>query len=123
MAITNTSATNFSEYLLLNTDLDETDDENMTNSSPTIYSLIAGNAHGSTDAYLKIYNTQEAVTVGTTVPDIIIRVDGDSNVLHTWTIIEGIALTGLSVAAVQEAGTAGTSAPAGTVQLFAIYKQ
>ena len=75
--------------------------------------------NSSTIAYLKFWNTdgRTAVTVGTTAPDMIL-VCKASATMH-YTFVNGLDFfsTGVTVAAVQEAGTAGTTAPAGTITL------
>lgn len=121
MAITTTNGTNAKDFILYNSDIDETDDENTTNTSPVVHTVMIKNNHGATDAYLKLYNTQNAVTVGTTVPDIILRAHAAAEIT-TWIVLEGLPLTGLSMACVQEAGTAGTTAPAAAVNAWFTYR-
>ena len=121
MAITTTGATNTQDIILYNSDIDETEDENTTNSSPTVYTIMIKNNHGATDAYLKIYNTQGDITVGTTAPEIILRAHAAAEIT-TWFVQDGVYLGGLSMACVQETGTAGTPAPAAAVNAWFIYR-
>jgi hypothetical protein len=70
--------------------------------------------------YAKIYESADP-TVGTTDPDIILQADGSEEVV--WTIIEGIAFTHFSYAAVATAGTAGTGNPAaGNIDIFMVVR-
>tara|TARA_A100001515_G_scaffold27394_2_gene20999 strand:+ start:2818 stop:3192 length:375 start_codon:yes stop_codon:yes gene_type:complete len=89
----------------------------------TIHSFHLINSH-SNPAFLKVYNASTA-TVGTTEPDIIIKAEGSgSNGGRTvWQIIDGIALTNMTYACEDSAGTSGTSNPdAGSLTLSMVVR-
>ena len=69
--------------------------------------------------YLKFYDTTAAVTVGTTIPDFVIPIR--AGVKEVIVVPGGMSfLNGISYAATQTAGTAGTTAPAQTMTLILV---
>lgn len=103
----------------------ETDLENtaiaVQASSLTIYEIeIDNTANAAQDNYVKFWNTAGAVTVGTTVPDMVIEVR--QGVKRSIVIPDGLAYeTGLSVACVTTGGTAGTTSPGSSVVVKIVY--
>ena len=103
----------------------ETDLENtaisVQASSTTIYEIEIDNvANAAQDNYVKFWNTAGAVTVGTTVPDMVIEVRQGvkrSIVIPDQLIYE----TGLVVACVTAGGTGGTTSPGSAVVCKIVY--
>src|SRR3989304_2141019 len=77
-------------------------------SSTTIYEIeIDNTANAAQDNYVKFWNTAGAVTVGTTVPDMVIEIR--QGVKRSFVVPDGLAYeTGVSVACVTAGGTGGT---------------
>lgn len=90
-------------------------------SSTTIYEIeIDNTANAAQDNYMKFYNTAGAVTVGTTVPDMVIEVR--QGVSRSIVIPSGLVYeTGLSVCCVTAGGTAGTTNPGSAVIARIVY--
>lgn len=109
-------------WILRDSDADATAEANVGPGAVTLYLIEINNANNATTAvYLKCYNAT-SVTVGTTVPDIILRAAGGATV--SVAIPEGIVFgTGLSVACTTEAGTAGTTSPASDVVVTIVFSQ
>jgi len=103
----------------------ETDLENtaisVQASSTTIYEIeIDNTANAAQDNYMKFWNTAGAVTVGTTVPDMVIEVR--QGVSRSIVIPSGLVYeTGLAVACVTAGGTAGTTSPGSAVVARIVY--
>jgi len=114
MAVTVTTQNNpVATKLVVNTDTDETADTNVTGASGTIYLAEIDNTANGAVTYVKLYNTA-AVTVGTTVPDLVLMVAASSS--RTYAITAGIAFgTAISMAATTAGGTAGTTGPTSAV--------
>ena len=96
--------------LLIVTSLDSNPHRGINDGAGTLYYLTCDAGGNLTDLHFKFYDADSA-TVGTTAPDMIIFVDtsiGEVNLVF----IEGIAFdTNITIAAVEEAGTAGTTDP------------
>ena len=90
-------------------------------SSTTIYEIeIDNTANAAEDNYVKFYNTAGAVTVGTTVPDMVIEVR--QRVSRTVVIPSGLVYeTGVAVATVTTGGTGGTTSPGSAVIVRIVY--
>src|SRR3990170_8808047 len=103
----------------------ETDLENtaisVQASSTTIYEIeIDNTANAAQDNYMKFWNTAGAVTVGTTVPDMVIEVR--QGVSRSIVIPSGLIYeTGLVVACVTTGGTGGTTSPGSAVVARIVY--
>ena len=83
--------------------------------SATIYSIFL--SAPSNTSYLKLYDATNP-TIGTTAPDIILRVKEP----NMWTILDGLPVTNLSYGATNAAGTAGNTTPAVTVELYLVVR-
>lgn len=90
-------------------------------SSATFYEIEIDNTmNAAQDNYVKFYNTAGAVTVGTTVPDMVILVR--QNTKRTLVIPDGIVYgNGLAVATVTAGGTGGTTAPTAALTVKIVY--
>ena len=88
-------------------------------SSGVLYELELDNSANSAASYLKLYNTG-TVTVGTTVPDMVIMVP--ANVSRSLVIPSGITFgTALSYAATTAGGTSGSTAPTSSFAIKMVY--
>ena len=90
-------------------------------SSTTIYQIeIDNTANAAEDEYVKFWNTAGAVTVGTTVPDMVIEVR--QAVKRSIVIPDGLVYqTGLAVATVTAGGTGGATSPTASVVVKIVY--
>ena len=78
-------------------------------SSAVLYEIELDNTANAAATYLKLFNTG-TVTVGTTVPDMVVMVP--ASVSRTVVVPTGITFaTALAYCAVTAGGTAGTTAP------------
>ena len=83
-------------------------------SSTVVYAIEIDNTANAAASFVKLWNNAGAVTVGTTAPEEIILVPASSTV--TLIYIRGKTFgTGLQVATVTAAGTAGTTSPTSSV--------
>ena len=105
------------DFILTDNDVDESAVDDVFGGSATVYSLYIENA--SSLAHLKISDTADPV-VGSTAPDIILQAVASEELM--WQVVDGLAFTNFSYACVQEDGTDGTTAPAGTVKLHAVVR-
>lgn len=81
-------------------------------SSIAIFQVDIDNSAGSIDVFTKLYNVSSAPTVGTTVPDAVIRTTAGRRQSVMFGQGEGITYaTGLFEATVTQGGTGGTTAP------------
>ena len=89
--------------------------------SSTLYEIEIDNTVNATqDNYVKFYNTAGAVTVGTTVPDMVIEVR--QNVKRSIVFPDGLVYeTGVAVATVTTGGTGGTTAPTAALTVKIVY--
>jgi|TARA_R110000824_G_scaffold115788_2_gene267000 hypothetical protein len=93
-------------------------------SSGTLYTVEINNtANTAANTFVKFYdNSTGSVTVGTTGPDVVLKAPGGKTVTYQFAL--GIAFgTGIVMAAVSTAGTAGTSSqnPASAVIVKVVY--
>ena len=105
------------DFIVTDSDVDETAIDDLFGGAAVVYSLFIENA--SSLAHLKIYDAADP-TVGTTAPDIILQAVASEQI--DWQIVDGISFTNFSYACVQEDGTSGTTAPAGTVKLHSVVR-
>jgi len=90
-------------------DLDNTVCPNVTGGSGTMHMIeIDNTANGGEAIYVKVYD-DAAPTVGTTDEDWIFRADAGKSIIYAMP--EAVAFTALSLAAVKEAATTGTTSP------------
>jgi len=121
MAVTSITIAQIASALLF-TDTDQANSAvSVKGSSATIYEIEIDNTlNAAQDNYVKFYNTAGAVTVGTTVPDMIIEVR--QGVKRTIVIPDGFVFeTGLAVATVTAGGTGGTTSPTSDVTVKIVY--
>ena len=91
--------------------------QTITNATPNIdVTAESGNLHeisivngSSSNAYVKFTLTEGAVTVGSTVPQIVLRVNASQS--RRWSIPAGVAFTQLSFWAVTGSPDANTTSP------------
>ncbi len=93
----------------------------MTTASTVIYMIDIDNTMNGAEAeYVKIWNTAGAVTVGTTVPDLVLPIA--ANVRRQLVYPEGLTLgTGVAVATVTTGGTGGTTAPGSAITVRIVF--
>lgn len=91
-------------------------------SSGTLYAVHVDNSlNAGVASYVKLYDTAAAVTVGTTVPDWVIKVAA-AFVGNVLIATAGVAFaSGLQVATVTVGGTAGTVSPGFAVTVNVVY--
>lgn len=115
MAVTISPITPFSGLRRYrDTDADGTPENNISGAASTVYQIVVDNTANAAQAvFLKLYNNA-APTVGTTAPDVILRVAG--GVSRSIFILQGLAFaTALSFACVTAGGTGGTTNPTSDV--------
>ena len=90
--------------------------------SGTLYMIFIDNKDGSATAnFLKLYDTKEVVTEGTSLPTHVIPI-GD-NVMELYHFPEGIKFSqGLAYVSSQTGGTAAGSAPGATMTMQMVFK-
>jgi len=91
-------------------------------SAGTLYVIHVDNsANAGAASYVKLFDSAGAVTLGTTVPDWVIKVPGAfvGNVLIATSGL--VFANGLQVATVTAGGTAGTTSPTGAVIVRIVY--
>ena len=121
MAVTNTLLVALTgATLFTDTDLAATV-QGVKASSGTIYSIDIDNTANAAATFVKLWNVASgSVTVGTTAPDLIIRIPASVRV--PINIPAGLLLdTAISIAAVTTAGTAGTTGPTSDVIARVVY--
>ena len=93
----------------------------ITTSSTTLYGIEFDNTNNSAYSYIKLYdNVIGSVTVGTSSPDMVAAAAASTKV--TYLFDQGVSFgTGLVLACVTGAGTAGTSSPASAVIIKLVY--
>jgi len=90
--------------------------------SGTLYVIHVDNsANAAAASYVKLFDSAAAITLGTTVPDWVIKVPGAfvGNVLIATSGL--VFASGLQVATVTVGGTAGTTSPTGAVIMRVVY--
>lgn len=91
---------------------------NITGTTGKVYFVHIDNSANSNSLYLKLWDAL-AVTVGTTVPDYVLRVNPSSVKQYAFTA--GLNFTaGVSYAVVDSGGTAGTTAPGTPISIWMI---
>ena len=116
--------------LVTSTSVNATLEQDVTGGSCILHSVRLS-ASSADDVFFKIWNGDgAAVVVGTTAPDVILFAPGNDTVTYTFTDTAttggGLALSGLSIAAVHNAsvsdgpGTEGTTNPTGALSLYAV---
>jgi hypothetical protein len=104
----------FANAIVLDTDADNTPENNVRGGASTVYQIFADNTlNAGAASYLKFYDIATAV-VGTTDPVLIIPIaqGGTAN----WVNLSGFAfLVGLSFACVTAGGTGGVTGPSSNV--------
>lgn len=90
-------------------------------SSATVYYIYADNSANGAATYLKLWNTAAgSVTVGTTVPDMVILLPASTIV--NFPIPQGLAFgTALSCASTTAGGTTGAVAPSTAITVRVAY--
>ena len=91
-------------------------------SSGTLYVIHVDNSANAAEAeFIKLFDSAGAVTVGTTVPDWVIKVPA-AFVGNVLIATEGIAFaSGLQLATVTAGGTAGTTSPTAACKVSVVY--
>lgn len=115
MAVTTTPLSNaVAANMVVDTDADATGENDVRSGAATIYLVDVDNSNNSAVTYVKFYNAL-APTIGTTAPDVILRVPASAR--RVWSFgLEGTNFpTAISFAAVTAAGTAGTTSPTSDV--------
>lgn len=86
-----------------------------------LYVSSSGSASAGSFDYLKLFDTKEQVTVGTTLPDFILPINyGATEIFH---FPDGVTFTnGLGYNASNGPGTAAGSSPARTITLQMVFK-
>ena len=91
----------------------------ISSSSVTVFVVEINNTANSVNTYVQLFN-HASPTVGTTDPHVILKAPASQKVAYQFSV--GIAFgTALSVVAVTNAGTAGTSNPSSAVIVKAVY--
>lgn len=86
----------------------------------TIYAIDITNAQAAIN-FVKLYNTAGTVTVGTTVPDIVLQIVASDQ--RSIAIPSGLAFdAGLQIATVTAGGTGGTTSPSSNVGVRVSYR-
>ena len=117
---TKTLTTRFGTKFAKETDADNTKSVVATAAS-TLYSVEINNAANTANSFVKLYdNVTGSVTVGTTDPDVILKAQASAKV--TYQFDQGIAFgTGMILACLTTAGTAGTTGPTSDVAVKLVY--
>ena len=87
-------------------------------SSTVVYSVYVDNSLNSHATYLKLYD-HATPTVGTTAPIFLLKVQASSKFTMFWPVAPTMG-TACTFACVQEAGTAGTTAPANNTRVIVV---
>lgn len=100
--------------IVRDTDADGTAEANVNSGAAVLHLLQVDNTgNASAASYLKIYDATSA-TVGTTEPDVVIRVPGGATL--KLAIPQGLSFaTGITFACVTAGGTGGTTSPSSDV--------
>ncbi len=116
VSVTNQAA-QIGTYLVQDTDADETGQTNTTGTTGTLYYVELDNTANAAASYVKLYDSAGPITVGTTVPDIVLKVA--ASVSRGFVLPGGgLAFTsGFSHAVVTAGGTAGTTGPTSAATL------
>ncbi len=100
--------------LVVDSDMDNTCEGNIHDGAATLYAAVLENNANAAVTYVKFYDLDTAVTVGTTAPAMILMLAASTDYIFVFP--SGVTFnTGLSFAAVTGAGTAGTTSPVSNV--------
>ena len=89
-------------------------------SAVAIYTIDITNAQAAIN-FVKFYSTNAAVTVGTTVPDLVLQIVASDQRLIS--IPKGLLFdTGLQISTVTAGGTGGTTSPTSNVGVRVVYE-
>ena len=115
----NKSQSDFTSLAMQTAGIATADTNLLTGTTGSVYTVgINNTANGAQEEHMKFYDSK-GPTVGTTDPVMIIRAYRGLTLIMTSK--QGVAFgTSLSVAMVQEAGTAGTTAPSNSAE-YAIF--
>lgn len=115
MAVTTTPLTNpVGANIVADTNSNATSEDDVRSGSTTVYIVDVDNSSVAAISYTKLYNNT-GPTVGTTAPDVVLMTPASTRRVFVLGL-EGVAFgTGLSVATVTGAGTAGTTDPTASV--------
>lgn len=95
-------------------------EDTVKGASAVIYAIEIDNTLNTAANYFKAFNTAGAVTVGTTIPDMILLAPAGTK--KTYVFKRGLTFgTGLKIACVTTPGTAGTTAPTNNVAVQVAY--
>lgn len=108
---------NLAAAITRDVDLDATV-EVLSSSITTLYGIEVDNTANTTAVYVKIWDIATAVTIGSTVPDFVIRVEAGSKLFQPFgSTSAGYATeAGLVIACVTTGGTSGTTGPTSSVK-------
>lgn len=117
MAVTTSPlSSGLASNIVRDTDSNETAENDVRGGAATLYLVKVDNTDNAAVTYTKLYNSA-APTVGTTAPDVILMTPA-SSVREFWFGPTGVSFgTGISVASVTAAGTAGTTGPTSDVEV------
>ena len=115
MSVTSTPLqTNLSASIVQDDDSNATSEDNVRNGATTVYMVDVDNSANAAVTYVKLYDST-GPTVGTTAPDMILKVTASARKVFVFDMA-GIAFTtGLSFASLTAGGTAGTTGPTSDV--------
>lgn len=100
--------------IITDSDTDETCEGNVFDGAATVFAVYGDNTANAALTYMKFYDLDTPVTVGTTAPSMILMFAASARVF--WVFTNGVTFnTGLSFAAVTAAGTGGTTGPTSAV--------
>lgn len=106
-----------SHKYILDSDSDATSEDNINGGPGTIKNVFIDNSANAAISYVKFYDSASAVTVGTTVPDMILPCNASSRYVYSFK--NGVFFqNGIGVASVTAAGTAGTTSPTSDVVIY-----
>ena len=106
--------TNLSASIISDADSNATSEDDVRNGATTVYLVDVDNSANAATTYVKLYDNA-GPTVGTTAPDIILKVTASTRKVFTLDM-GGIAFTtGLSFASLTAGGTAGSTGPTSDV--------
>jgi hypothetical protein len=104
--------------VVVNTDVDETEDDDLFDGPVTLYSIDADNSANGAATYIKLYDAlSDSATdliVGTTAPHMILLVPASSRRVFEFPAGVGFA-SWCGIAGVTAGGTAGTTGPTSAV--------
>lgn len=110
-----TDVNDATKRLIQDDDVNATAEDDILTGACSLESIDIDNGLNAAEAeYFKFYD-HAAPTVGTTAPDMIVKVAGGQRVRIDLSANPLALATGLSIACVQEAGTAGTTPPTAAV--------